>query len=113
MSPETAISMLDGQLRQHGEDVILRRPAGTQQIPLEVACRAMVSGYQPAELLGGIVQGDTKVILSPTEMVGRQWPWPPRRNDKCIIGGAVKNIEAVDAVSMNNRLVRINLQVRG
>ena len=113
MSPESAIAALDRAVHVSGEQIRLRRTTGTQQIPLDVDCHACVRGYAPDELLGTIAQGDRKVILSPTEMKNAQWTWPPRVNDKCIIGGKQFTVFGTDNLSIGGQLVRIELQVRG
>src|SRR5262245_59096636 len=118
--------MLERQLAQHGEDVELRRLTGTQLISFAVTCRGFVRGYQPEELVGGIEQGDGKVVLSPREIERSGWPGPnssstptdqdrriPRNNDKCVIAGRARNIEAATPIYLDGELVRIELQVRG
>jgi hypothetical protein len=113
MTPVEAIADLDQAVASWGEDVILRRTTGTQQVPLDVSVRAAVRGYRPHELVGPIVQGDRRVILSPTEMQRAQWTWPPRTNDKCLIEGKQFTVQAVDPIKIAGALVRIELQVRG
>jgi hypothetical protein len=113
MTPAMAIAALDRALGIAGENITLRRTTGTALIPLDVACRAVVRGYQPHQLVGTIIQGDSQVILSPSEMKRRQWTWPPRKNDKAVIAGKVRNIEAAAPIYMGGELVRIELQVRG
>ncbi len=39
-----------------GQDIRLQRLTGTQNIPFEVKCRAVVRGYAPEELVNGITQ---------------------------------------------------------
>lgn len=126
MTPEESIAMLDRQLAAHGQDVTLRRLTGTQLIPFDVVCRAFVRGYGPDELTGTIAQGDSLVILSPTEIEANDWPGPnssatpdtsdrrvPRKGDKVVIAGRVRNVEAPAPIYLGGELVRINLQVRG
>jgi hypothetical protein len=114
MSPEAAIAALDRALAATGEDIVLRRTTGTKPaIPLDVGVRASVRGYRPEELVGGIIQGDSLVIVSPTEMKQRRWCWPPRANDKAVIDEKVRNVVAVNGIKMKGVLVRIELTVRG
>lgn len=115
MTPQAAISALDRALSINGETITLRRTTVPSLIPLDVKVTANVAGYQPQELISGsgIVQGDAKVILSVTEMKRRQWVWPPKVNDKCVVDGKVKTVLAVNPFNMNDTLVRIELQVRG
>lgn len=128
---EAAIRDLDSALAEAGENIRLQRltlgPNGAQ-IPFEVTCRASVRQYQPSELAGGIIQGDSLVILSPTEIIKAQWPGGtpqssdadkrvPRggagQGDKVIIQGRARNIEAAAPYYLAGELVRIELQCRG
>jgi hypothetical protein len=112
---------LDRSLARNGETVTLRRLTlgpGNTQVPFDCECGARVSAYQPHELVGGIVQGDSKVILSPTSLRARQWPGPgldplPRSGDRVGIGGRERNVQTVTPVYAGGGLVRIELLVRG
>jgi len=103
------IAMLDDQIAENGQDIslVLVAPSSKTTIP----CRAFVRQYQPHELTGGILQGDTLVVVSPTALVTASRL--PRRNDQVIVDGATKHIEYPNPVKLDNQLVRINLQVRG
>jgi hypothetical protein len=99
--------------------VTLRRTTGTQLIPFDVPLRAVVRDYLAQELVGPIIQGDRRVILSPTEVSLRQFPWPPQPGDKILLQLADDerqrpyNIEAAEVIRMNGVPVRFNLRVRG
>lgn len=127
-TPAFEIAELDASLALDGEDIIIRRIVGTtHQTTIDVVCRAFVRLYKPTEVAGTIIQGDSNVILSPTQINDAQWPGGlpvagsemafdqrvPRHNDKAIIRGKVRNIEAAAPIYMNNELVRIELVVRG
>jgi hypothetical protein len=132
MTPETAIAILRRQLAAHGQNIRLRRvtqgPGGTQVI-YSVECRAFVRGYHPDELVGGIIQGDSKVTLSAAEIEAQGWPGPdsaittttlsqqdrrvPRKGDDVRIEGRVRNIENAVPFYLNGELVRIELNARG
>lgn len=130
MSAFEEIRDLDAALALDGEDVVLRRVTGTtNQIAFDCDCRAFVRGYQPHELVAGsgIAQGDSKVIISPTQINATGWPGArplsepastldprvPRRGDKIMINGKLRTIEAADPKSIDGQLVRLELQVRG
>jgi hypothetical protein len=129
MTPETAIAMLRRQIAAHGQDVQLERvtqgPSGTQII-YSVDVRAFVRGYHPDELVGGIIQGDSKVTLSAVEIEAQGWPGPnssttptrqdrriPRKGDDVWIEGRKRNIENAIPFYLNGQLVRIELNARG
>lgn len=126
---------LDKALADAGEIIELQRLTGTQLIPVKVRCRASVRNYGADELIGGITQDMSEVILSPTEIIRAGWPGPdiekrnasgvvttafseqdqrvPRKNDKCVIQGKPRNIEAAKPKYVDDGLVRIVLTVAG
>lgn len=124
------IADLNSFLEMDGEDVEIRRLYGTQLIPVKVTCRAFVRPLTSEELQAGIDQKTSNVILSPSEITAAGWPGPwtsspaepvqpatdrrlPRKNDKCVIQGAVRNIELAKPILVDNELVRIELRVLG
>lgn len=100
------IVALDAALERVGQDVVLLRAAsGSGEIPL----RAMVRGFRPSELVGGIKQGDRSVVLSPTGLGGI----PAKAGDGLKIAGKRCNVETVELFHMGMALVRLELVVRG
>jgi hypothetical protein len=123
MNPD--ILALDRALARTGEPVMLRRITGTtNQSWVDVEVMALVRGYRPEQLVGGIVQTDSLVILSPTSIFGAQWPGGvvpgstvdarlPKKGDKAIIRGAARNVETVGPIYSRGELVRIEMRVLG
>lgn len=111
MTPQHAIAMLDRSLAKNGQTVVLRR--GTAAAPVaQATVKAHVRGYDPDELVSGITQKDSKVILSPTGLEG----WPEgmlKEKDWIQIDGRWRTIVAAVPVRMADILVRIELQVEG
>ncbi len=120
------IVALDRALAKVGQDIRLQRLTGTQSIPFEVTCRAVVRGYAPNELINGITQQDSFVILSPTEIDAKGWPGPqssadpsnidrrvPRKGDRAFINGKARNVEAATGLYVDDTLVRIEMRVLG
>lgn len=128
-TPQREVHELDKSLAVDGEDFILRRIIGTtNQVNVDCPCRGFVRRYQPHELIPGVIaQGDSQVIMSPTQIIVAQWPGGqaigasdaaldhrvPRKNDKAVIQGKVRNIETAEPIYLANELVRIELTVRG
>lgn len=122
---EQDIADLDAALAADGETIELQRLLGTQLIPVKVTCRAFVRGYAPNELIGGITQQDSKVIISPTEITRAGWPGPqtppftnqdrrvPKKNDRAIIAGKPRSVEASVGFYVGGILVRIEMRVLG
>ncbi|MDP4024456.1 hypothetical protein Q8W71_17665 [Methylobacterium sp. NEAU 140] len=108
-----AIADLDDELRRVGQDVTLRR-IGTDAPDTEApGVRAFVRGYRPDELTGGIQQGDSLVVLSPTGMPAAFVIEPLGGNDRIVVAGRSLNVEYVDPVQIAGITVRINVAVRG
>lgn len=119
---------LDEALAEAGEDVVLRRVVGVNvQNNIDVTCRAFVRQYTPQPLVDTIIQGDSLVIMSATQILAAQWPGGlpvsgpapspdprvPRKNDKILVAGRIRNVEAVAPTYLSNQLVRLDIQVRG
>lgn len=120
------ITALDQAVADVGQMIKLRRFTGTQKIPFDVDCLAVVRGYSPDELVGGITQQDSMVIVSPTEITEKGWPGPnssatptnedrrvPRKGDAAVINGRQRNIEAAVGIYVADTLVRIEMRVLG
>jgi hypothetical protein len=122
---EAIIAVYDAELAGVGQDIILRRlqlVAGVQSVRAEVICRAVVRNYQPSELVGGIIQGDTLVILSPTQISNADWPGAvttpgdkrvPKHGDQIVIQGISRAVQVGTPFYVAGTLVRLELQVRG
>lgn len=105
-----AIADLDAELAETGQGVTLRRVVANAPA-IERPFRAFVRGYRPDEIAGGIQQGDTLVVMSPTSLPADFTDL--KRNDRVIIDGRTRNVEYVDPVRIDGVLVRINALVRG
>ena len=123
---EQAIADLNVALATDGEWIELWRENGTQKIPFKVRCRALVRGYAAQELVGGIAQTDSKIVMSPTEITRSGWPGPnssatptnqdrrvPRKGDAVIIAGRKRAVEAAGGIYLSGDLVRIEMWVLG
>ncbi|MDF2809321.1 MAG: hypothetical protein K0S56_352 [Microvirga sp.] len=119
MTPAAAIAALDKQLRRHGQDAVLRRStwSGTTKNSVDVTVRITLRGYAPDELVGGITQGDSEVVMSPTQINAAGWPSgapePPKAGDTLVSAGRARAVIAAEPIYLGGELVRIDLQVRG
>ena len=123
---EQAIADLDAALAADGEWIELWRETGTQKIPFKVRCRAFVRGYAAQELVGGIAQTDSKIVMSPTEIIRAGWPGPnssatptdqdrrvPRKGDAVVIAGRKHTVETAGGIYVAAELVKIEMRVLG
>lgn len=121
-------SDLDKMLRSDGQQVILRRVVGTTvQTNVDCTCWAFVRGYRPEELAGAVIQGDSEVIISATDIIAAQWPGGepiqsppiatdprvPRSGDRIVSAGRVRAVIAAAPIYVADELHRVNIQVRG
>ena len=77
---------------------------------------AVVLRHQPIDLggrTGGIQQGDSLVVLSPSRTPAVFVGQPLEANDRIVIAGRSRNVEYVDLVQIAGVTVRINVLVRG
>ena len=102
------------ELGQYGEVVHVRRYSGSGpgRTYVETACHARVRGYQPAELVGTIQQGDRNVIALAEDLVSIM---PVTPTDKLIVRGRELAIMGVDDSSrrVGDVLIALEMQVRG
>ncbi len=80
-----------------GETITLRRnmPSGP---PIEAQALARVTGYQPKDLVGGIKQGDRRLIVLAEDVENTGFPVPFKTSgtDKAVVRDRVLNIGVVD-----------------
>lgn len=111
MTPSQAINALDRAIAKYGQTVQLRRGTTTALVATATV-KAHVRGYKPDELVGGISQNDSLVILSPTGL--KDWPGgTPKKDDWITIDGRLRSILAVGVFKMADQVVRIEMQVKG
>ena len=110
MTPERIAALI----AHFGQPVTLQRLTGTTtQVRHDVVCQAIVRGYEPVQLIGGITQGDRQVAISNAEIARAQWPGPLRNGDRCVIDGRTTTIQACDTRRLRNEVVLHLIQVRG
>lgn len=109
-----AICDLDAELACIGELITLARladaPEGGQTEFLCERVPAKVILIQPQDILGA--GSPSRVIISPTRLAERQWPAPPRVDDRLYIGELTTNVETVTERRMQGDVVRYELTVR-
>ncbi len=114
MNAAEALASLRSFLQEVGEDVIVRRYSGTgpSRTSIDRTTRARVKGYQPNELVGGIVQGDRKVIMLVDALADLL---PLSETDKLVIRGREVAIKGVDDSTrrIGGTLIGLDLQVAG
>lgn len=85
-------------LSKRGETIKIRRYTGTgpSRPMFEVECRAVVTGYQPEEMVGGIQQADKKAIVLHEDLAGTGLSLPLTNSDFAIVKGKQHAIRVPD-----------------
>ncbi|UGY23101.1 MULTISPECIES: hypothetical protein [Bradyrhizobium] len=125
MTPDESLDQHIRSLEENGETVLVRRYAGVgpaRAVAKEAAVLAKVKGYQPAEIVGEIRQGDRHVILLndpsapvPAGKVALSTMLPLTDRDFLVIAGAEVSIMGVDDATrrIQGQIIAFELQVRG
>lgn len=100
------------QVLRQGAAITLRR-VQTGVAPIEVQPIAVVRGYVPHEMLGGIVQGDRQVTITNDEIAAAGWPAPPRKGDQVVIDGKAATVQGVNTTTLRGAIAKHVLHVRG
>ena len=109
---DTRLRIID-MLERRGRPASLRRRVGTTNAFTDVTVDAVSAGYQPQELVGTIIQGDRKAVISNDEIEAASWPSPPRRGDLLVIDGVTTTIQVATPMFDKTRVVAYICQVRG
>lgn len=118
MTPAEARAMYRRQLEQHGETIAIRRYSGTGtgRTHSDKEALARVVGYGPSELVGGITQGDRRVIVLAEDLEGYSPPFVMTKSDKIYSArfGELQIIGLDDSTRrIDDVLVAYELQCRG
>jgi hypothetical protein len=121
MTPDSARATLDRWLLMAGQAATLQRlSAPSLAVAASVDVQVHVSDFAPKELDGanGLQIGDSKVIMSATEVNAAQWPSAaeariPRKGDRLIVAGRTRTVlYGFAAPYVGGELVRIELTIR-
>lgn len=120
MTPMQARKALDGMLRTSGQVATLQRVSTPDLTPVSVSLRVHVVDFKPHEVDGtdGLQMGDSRAIISATEINAAQWPSPnesrlPRKGDRLIVGGRTRTVLfAWPAPFLGDEIVRIEAAIR-
>jgi hypothetical protein len=109
MNPaQLLIRDLDRALAEVGQDVKLRKGNTADG---EKTVRAVVRGFKPEELVGGITQSDKQVTISPTGLDADDLP---AARQYVVVEGRPRSIAGEpEMIRVDGVLVRINMMVTG
>lgn len=107
--------MLDRQIERRGEDIVLIRLV-EGGAAIERPHRAIPRGDRPSPAPGSLQQGETGLVLSPTDLPAEFADTEATRlspGDKVFRDGRRREIETAVPVRLAGELVRINLTLKG
>lgn len=117
MTPEASKASHARMLGQVGEQVTFRRFTGNgpNRPHFDVTVTARVMDYTAQELVGGIQQGDRKLIVLAQDFFDAQWPAPPKKGDEAVIRGVQTTVQDVDDNTRRIKgvLIAYEIRVRG
>lgn len=110
----SSAAKINTALRKYGRPMTLRRRIGTTNTYHEVVVRGVPEGYKPAELLGGLQQGDRSVTIGHGELASQvAFAPPPKKGDFLVIDGASTAIQGVETVYLGASILAHVIWVRG
>jgi hypothetical protein len=119
MTSEQAIAMLDRQIARNKQTVTLRKLPST-----DITVPALVRSSTATELIGGLTQGESLVIVSPTQINAAGWPGvqeagksdvrvpSKNRGDSVVINNQNRVVQNANPFYINDVLVRIEIVVK-
>jgi hypothetical protein len=110
----TASTKITAALKKYGRQMLLRRRIGTTSSYQDVTVTGITKGYRPAELMGGLQQGDRYVRISNAEIAAQGvYIGPPRKGDFVVIDGASTAVQGVETERLSAEVLIHTLWVRG
>ena len=97
-------------LVRHGRAMTLRRRVGMTTTFTEATALGVLRGFSPDELVGGVMQGDARVILDATPVAALA---PPRKGDFLVADGRTWSVQGAHARMVGDDLAAYELWVRG
>lgn len=118
MTPESVRADYARAMDRAGETVTIRRYSGSGagRTPTNYeGIRARVTSFEPHELVGGIIQGDRKLIVLAEDLEASGIDLPLIKGDKAVVRGKELNIEGPNDNTrrIQGVLVAYELAVRG
>ncbi len=101
---------------RHGQTVTIRRRVGTgATFDPSVTVKGRVHSYRPEELIGGVQQGDRRIVIAPAELIAAGWDTgdAPRKGDQVLIASAVTTVQGCEVRYLSGTAARYDIWVRG
>jgi len=109
----TEINTLVEAVSRYGQAMVLRRRIGTTNAFTDVSVKGVPRAYQPNELLGGLQQGDQRVVISSKEIRAAGWPAPPQAGDLVVWNSSTRTVRGARHIKIGEEILGYDLWVRG
>jgi len=100
-------------IARYGQSMMLRRRVGTTNAFTDVSVKGVARAYQPNELLGGLQQGDQRVVISSKEIRDAGWPAPPASGDLLVWNSSTRTVRGARHIKIGEEILGYDLWVRG
>jgi hypothetical protein len=104
---------VEAAIETYGRAMELRRRVGTTNAYTTVPIKGIFRSYTPGELVGGIAQGDARVVITNREIASTGWPAPPTKGDQLVIGGRIWALMGAYPRTLGEVVLVFELWVRG
>jgi hypothetical protein len=115
VTPDAVRAHYRRTLDQVGENISIRIYSGTTDTYTDYTVRARVMGYAPGELVGPIVQGDSRLVVLASDVTAAGIALNTGANCKVVVRGKELQVKAVDDNTrrIDGELVAYELRVGG
>lgn len=106
----TLADVVRRQIARYGRPLLLRR-VGPPEV--SVTLLGKVYSYSPAELIGGLQQGDRKIVLAPSDLQAAGFPGAPAKGDRVVMDGKTMVVQGCEPRHAGPEIARYDIWVRG
>lgn len=97
-------------VHNYGRPILLRR-IGPPKV--EVTILARVHSYAPQDLVGGLQQGDRKLVIAPLDLAAAGYPGMPKPGDQVVIDQRTAVVQGCEPRHDGLDLARYDVWIRG
>lgn len=97
-------------LARNGRAMTLRRRVGTTASFTEADALGVLRAFSPEQLVGGVMQGDARVILDAAPLAALA---PPRKGDFIVVDGRTWSVQGAHARMVGDDIAAYECWVRG
>lgn len=100
-------------LARYGRTIMLRRRVGMSSAFTDIALLGRIRDVRPDELVGGVKQGDAKVVVEAAPVLAAAGFAPPRKGDFIVAEGRTWAVEGCETRFIATGVDGYELHLRG